>query len=215
MIAGPRPSTSLIGTTSVISSRSADGQIAQQPRPRRITHRDRRHHRVDALQPHAAEDERHHRRRQIDAAGQSTGGDDALILRLGQHPRQHRRSNRVDGSRPCLGLERLRWLGHLLATEEVRGTERAQVVVLLGPTCHCRHRVAERGQQGDGDTPDAAGGTRHDHRTVAGRAHRQPRVPSTHSIAVEPAVPMPIACTLLSPTGRRTSQPDFTRWRCE
>lgn len=37
--------------------------------------------------------------------------------------------------------------------------------------------------------------------------------PRTQSIAVRPAVPMPIACWLVSVSGRLTSQSAFTRWR--
>ncbi len=83
----------------------------------------RRHDRIDAEQRHAAQDERHDGRRQVEALRQSAGGDRAVVLRLRQQVGQRVRADAVDAGGPAFLGERLAGFGEFGAVDDFRGTQ--------------------------------------------------------------------------------------------
>ncbi len=120
---GASSGNSASGTVSVIRSsvRAAD---RGQPPPGLDAQLERAHHRIDAEQIDAAQQERDHRRRQVAAAGEAAGRDAGAIFELRQDRRQGGAADRVDRAGPALAVERpRRRLRQLGALDELGGAE--------------------------------------------------------------------------------------------
>ena len=120
------------GTSSVMRSSAPASRSRARRSPRFLAQRERRHHAVDAGERHAAQDERHHRRRQVEALGEAAGGDDAAVARLRERVGERVAADRVDRRRPALLLQRLAGRAQLGAVDDLGGAELAQVRRLLG-----------------------------------------------------------------------------------
>src|SRR5215468_2422037 len=81
-------------------------QIPHDPRPGGLAPRLRAHHRIDAEQFDATQQERDYRDREIVAACEPAGGNAGIVLELSQHCRERGAAHGVDGARPALGVER-------------------------------------------------------------------------------------------------------------
>lgn len=109
------------------------------------------------LQTHIAQNKRHYGGRQIEAPGQTAGGDAAAILRLRQHFSQHRAANGIHRARPQLFLQRA-GLCEVAAWQDGVGAELAKVIVRRLAARYGCHPVAERFQQYHGGAAGPAAG---------------------------------------------------------
>mgnify|MGYP007055606729 CR=1 FL=1 len=117
----------------------------------------RHHHRIHPLQTHIAQNKRHHGGRQIEAPGQTAGGDAAAILRLRQHFGQHWAANGIHRARPQLFLQRA-GLCEVAARQDRIGAQLAKVIMCRFPARYGRHPVAKGFEQHHGGAADPAAG---------------------------------------------------------
>ena len=114
------------------------------------------------MQIDAAQDEGEDRRGEVGPTGQATGGDRAPVAGLAEDGGQGLAPDDVDRTGPALAVEGpTRGGGQLVAVDEGGGAQGGEQSVGLGSTGRGRHRVAEVGQEGDGDRPDAPSGAGH------------------------------------------------------
>ena len=121
---GASAGTSASGTIWVIRSEPVERQVARQPGPGLDPLVARAHHRVDAEQVDAAQQERDHGRRQVAAAGQAASRDAGAVFELRQDRRQRVAADRVDRAGPALAVERPgRLFGERGAVDQLGGAE--------------------------------------------------------------------------------------------
>jgi hypothetical protein len=143
-------------------------EVTGQAVPGALAPRERRHHRIDAGQRHAAQDERHHRGGQIGALGQPAGGHHAAVAGLRQSIGQGVRAHRIDHAGPAFLLEGLAGGGQLGPVDDGGGAQGLQPVGLGGLAGGRDHGVAQAAQQRHGDAADPAGGAGHQNLASAG-----------------------------------------------
>ena len=120
-------------------------------------------------------------------------------------------ADRVHGPRPAPGEERpAAAVVHGVPMNHLPGPERLEVLVGLWLARHGDHVVAELGQDGDGDAPHAAAGAGDDDLAASGSTPCFCRA-STHSPAVNPAVPSIMVSRRLRPCGSGTTHSAGTR----
>src|SRR5438874_1212185 len=108
-----------------------------QRRPRRAALRERRLHGADAEERDVAEDQRPDEGRQLAAAGHAAAGDRAAVRGLREERGQGLAADGVDAAAPALRFERRRLLRQLLARNDRRRAEAAQVRLELGTSRRC------------------------------------------------------------------------------
>src|SRR6185312_9766023 len=122
--------TCLAHPVGIGAGRKQRGQSIPGSNPRRVW----LHHAVDAEQRYAAQDERQHAPREINAPGIADGCYRTAPPKLFQQLGQHRSTDTVDGARPLLLVEALARLGHYgVAAHNTRRPELAQRVGQFRP----------------------------------------------------------------------------------
>ena len=125
--------TSARPTVVVMASSLARSSSGGQPAPGLHPGGHRRHHRVDAGERDAPQDERVHARGEVAALGQPAGGDHAAVAGRGDDVRQGGRTDGVDARRPALGEQRpARRLGELRPVDHLCGPEGSRYGVSAG-----------------------------------------------------------------------------------
>ena len=100
---------------------------------------------VDAAQAHVAQDEGHDGGVELEARGQSAGGDCTAVVHLGQHAREYGAARDIHGPCPALGFQRSAGSTHLLAADERLRAKAGQKVMRLRATGLRRDRITEPG----------------------------------------------------------------------
>ena len=111
---------------------------------------------VDAVERDAAQDERHHRRREVAALGQAAGGDGAVPAGRGADVGERVAADRIDRAGPALALQGLAGRGELGTIDHLDRAQVLEVLLFLRPAGRCGHGVAEPGEQRRRDRADAA-----------------------------------------------------------
>src|SRR5437868_830065 len=144
-------------------------QVAREALPDLLADVARALARVDAEQAHAAQDEGHHRRMEIEARRETDGGDDAVLLHRARDPGKHLAAEIVDRARPAGFVE-----GPDLLQVDALAQHHFGCADLLQPLALARfarqrhHLIAALGQHGNRHGADAAGRAVDQHRPALG-----------------------------------------------
>jgi hypothetical protein len=145
-------------------------EIARETLPRFQPARLRAHHRIDAEQRDAAQDEGRDRGRQVHALRQAAGGDSAAVFGHRQDIGERVRADGIDAGDPALLAERAPRPGEFVPIDDLGCAKALEVISFLRPAGRGDDMPAGLGEQRGRDRADAAGCAGDDDRAV-GRFH--------------------------------------------